>query len=69
VEATLLLRELSKANLVQPNYISLKPSEHGHFDLLIKGDCDPVELCKFIVKKDLALLADKELGTFRIYKP
>ena len=68
-EATALLKELLEANLVVPSYIHLKENEHCHFDLIIKGDCDPVELRKFVVEKDLALLVDKEQGTCRIYKP
>jgi hypothetical protein len=68
-EATMLLKELAEANLIRPSYVFLKSNKHGHFDLIIKGDCDPVELRQFIVKRDLALLADKEQGTCRIYIP
>ena len=68
-EATALLKELLYYNLVQPSYVHLKRNEHGHFDLVIKCDCDVIELRKFIVAKDLALLVDKEHGTCRIYKP
>jgi hypothetical protein len=68
-EATALLKELLEANLVVTSYINLKENKHCHFDLVIKGDCDPVELKQFIEKKDLALLVDKEQGTCKIYKP
>ena len=68
-EATALLKELLIANLVQPSYVHLKQNEHRHFDLIIKSDCDPIELRQFIAAKDLVLLVDKEKGTCRIYRP
>ena len=68
-EATALLKDLLNYDLVQPSYVHLKRNEHGHFDLVIKCDCDVIELRKLVVEKDLALLVDTEQGTCRIYKP
>jgi hypothetical protein len=68
-EAIALLVDLSIANLVQPSLVALKENDHCHFDLLIKGECNPIELRQFVVSKDLALLVDKEKGMCRIYRP
>ncbi len=68
-EAIALLKEIIEANLVQPSFIHVKGNQHGHYDLIIKGDCDAVEIRQLIAKKDLALLVEKEKDTCRIYKP
>ncbi len=68
-EAIALLKEIIGANLVQPSFIHVKENQHGHYDLIIKDECDPVEIRRLIAKKDLALLVDKEKDTCRIYRP
>ncbi len=68
-EAISLLKELIDANLVQPSFVHLKENQHGHFDLIIKGYCDPIEIRQLIAKKDLGLLVDKEKDICKIYKP
>jgi hypothetical protein len=67
-EATALLREIVNASLIQQAYVHLKQNDHCHFDLIMK-DCDPIEIRKYIVSKDLPLLVDHEKGICRIYKP
>lgn len=68
-EAIAVLKELICANLIQPTMVYLKQTKIGHYEIIIKGECDPVEVKQFITKKNLTMLVDEEKGICRIHKP
>ena len=45
--------ELVKLNLHARLMVSLKNNKRGKFDLVLKGDCDPIAFKHFIAEKGL----------------
>lgn len=67
-EAVALLRGLVDAHVVQPSLASLVGNAYGSFDLLIKADCNPIDIIRYIVEKDLPLIVNSHDGMCRIHK-
>jgi hypothetical protein len=68
-DAINVLKELINQRIVQLLFVTLLRNEHGKYDVLIRGDCDTIELRAFLAGKNLVLFEDKEKKTFRIYRP
>ena len=68
-EATTLLLEMVRLNLVNPTMVSLTENKQGKFSLVIKSDLDFEALKQFIAQRDLTVKQNVKENMCIISKP
>ena len=68
-EAVAVLKEIISGKLGVPSVVVLERNKRGKFDLILKGECNPEAMKRFVAERNLGFKEDKEKGYCAIFKP